>query len=372
VPPSDDGMHTLRSRRRPELITIPSADEAFRAHVLEVASDAGETPADLERRLRRIYPRLVVRQRSLAGEAPAWYVYRDGGWRSSLATDWWEEPSMPRVEVSADGWFLQVSPTAAGILGIAPAEAAEHHFTDFILPGTLEDNLALFRVVGEGKDLTATVLLRPVSGDTIAVDLHAFRVGDRLVGVFRLAGDVDVDVDEESRARPTVDPSLVVTQPETDVAFRAYVLRGLDRMHDPTPDGLALRLRRLYPHASASEAEDGRWLVRRDPDGADGSEAWWTAADLPSVRYDAQALILEANPAAQAFLGRELVGRHWQDFVTPGSTEQVTVMLAILADVGAAESRFRMPRSDGTLVEFDSYTTVQGEEFVTVMRPHAD
>ena len=44
-------------------------------------------------------------------------------------------------------------------------------------------------------------------------------------------------------------------------------------------------------------------------------------------------------------------------------------MLAILAEVGAAESRFRMPRGDGTLLEFDSYTVADGEELETVFRP---
>jgi hypothetical protein len=43
-------------------------------------------------------------------------------------------------------------------------------------------------------------------------------------------------------------------------------------------------------------------------------------------------------------------------------------MLAILAEVGRAESRFRMPRADGSLMEFDSYTEVVGEGFTTVMR----
>jgi hypothetical protein len=28
-----------------------------------------------------------------------------------------------------------------------------------------------------------------------------------------------------------------------------------------------------------------------------------------------------------------------------------------------------MPAADGSLVEFDSYTTVEGESFTTVMRP---
>ena len=56
-----------------------------------------------------------------------------------------------------------------------------------------------------------------------------------------------------------------------------------------------------------------------------------------------------------------MVGHHWQEFVTPGSTEQVSATLEILAEIGAAESRFRMPRGDGSLVEFDSYTEVDGE-----------
>ncbi len=46
-------------------------------------------------------------------------------------------------------------------------------------------------------------------------------------------------------------------------------------------------------------------------------------------------------------------------------------MLAILADLGRAESRFRMPRMDGSLLEFDSYTEVDHEGFTTFMRPRS-
>jgi hypothetical protein len=63
-----------------------------------------------------------------------------------------------------------------------------------------------------------------------------------------------------------------------------------------------------------------------------------------------------------------MIGHYWQEFVTPGSTDQVGIMLDILAEVGAAESRFRMPRGDGQLLDFDSYTETRGEEFVTVFR----
>jgi len=140
-------------------------------------------------------------------------------------------------------------------------------------------------------------------------------------------------------------------------------------MPEPTPEGLALRLRRLYPHAEVTGA-DGQWVARREPEGEpSASMQWWVEPGLPSVRYDAQALIVEANDAAEAFLGRPLVGHHWQEFVTPGSTEQVSAMLGVLAELGHAESRFRMPRADGSLMEFDSYTEVHGESYTTVMRP---
>jgi PAS domain-containing protein len=140
-------------------------------------------------------------------------------------------------------------------------------------------------------------------------------------------------------------------------------------MPEPTPAGLALRLHRLYPHARV-EADGAGWIAWRDQDGTDPAAVeWWHDAALPTVRYDAQALILEANQAARDLIGSPLVGHHWQEFVTPGTTEQVSAMLAILATVGAAESRFRMPARDGSLVEFDSYTRVAGETYTTIMRP---
>ena len=152
------------------------------------------------------------------------------------------------------------------------------------------------------------------------------------------------------------------------MAFRSYAQRAIERMPEATPDGLAIRLHRLYPHATV-ETDDERWVIRRDRATTEGQNGrWWERKDLPRVRYDAEALILEANDAAEAFFGQSLVGRYWQEFVTPGSTDQVGIMLEILADIGAAESRFRMPRGDGRLLEFDSYTRTVGDEFVTVFR----
>jgi PAS domain-containing protein len=356
LPPSD----ALR------IITIPTTDTAFRRHVDRLrARTSLDSPEELEARLRRLFPRAVVRQRDLSGEPPAWYVYRDGSWHSDLTGSWWEETGLPSIDVSRAGWIDGANATAVDLLGIHASDLGTRHFTDFVAPGGLEDSIALFRIVDEGHELTATALLKPTSGDVVAIDIHAWREGERLLAVFRLADAVEIPVPHAPVARP----ATVDCIPVTDAAFRGYVDLALGRMPEPTPDGLALRLRRLYPHANV-EVDGERWIARRDPiDAPQAAESWWDDPELPRVRYDAEALIVEANAAAEALLGRRMVGHHWQEFVTPGSTEQVSAMLAILAEVGRAESRFRMPRADGSLLEFDSYTEVVGEGFTTVMRP---
>lgn len=329
-------------------------------------ANTAHAPAQLERRLRRLFPRVVVRERALSGEAPIWYVYRDGGWLPSFAGPWWEAADLPRISASTEGWIEQANAGACSLLGIDPSEIGTRHLTDFVAPGTLQDATALFAIVDEGHDLTATILLQPTSGDVVAIDIHATRTDAGLVGVFRLTEDVPVN-----GAAPRITPPELSCRPETDAAFLGYAELAMSRMPEPTPEGLALRLRRLYPHARV-ETDETRWIAYRDAIGSEQATAeWWRDPSLPTVRYDAQALILEANAAAQILLGNPLVGHYWQEFVTAGSTEQVSAMLAILARLGAAESRFRMPSADGSLVEFDSYTVVTGETFTTIMRPRS-
>ncbi len=348
----------------PRIFTVPSDDSALREHVDRIRlGSRARRPEELETRLRRVFPRVVVRERGLSGESPSWYVYRDGGWRSSIPGPWWEARGLPRVALSGDGWLTEANATACSLLAIEVSEIGSVHFTDFVAPGTPEDAIALLASVEAGHDLTATVLHRPTSGEIVAIDIHAGRDDSATTVVFRLAEDVAF----EPSGEPAPVPELV-SEP-ADPAFRAYAERALERLPEPTPELLALRLRRLYPHAQV--VDDGeRWIATRDADGvARPPEAWWRDDVLPRVHYDAQALILDANEAAQRLLGSDLICHYWQEFVTPGSTEQVSAMLSILAEVGAAESRFRMPAVDGSLVEFDSYTIVDGERYTTIMRP---
>ena len=134
---------------------------------------------------------------------------------------WWDEPGLPRIEVDREGWVDHANPTALSLLGIAATDRGPRHYTDFVAPGGLEDARSLFEVVDEGHQLTATTLLRPTSGEVVAIDLHAWREGDRLCGVFRLADDVEITV-----PTPTLrSPASVACVPDTDAAFRGYVDR---------------------------------------------------------------------------------------------------------------------------------------------------
>jgi PAS domain-containing protein len=349
----------------PHLFTIPSTDEAFRKFVHRTLDriDPG-SPDELERRLRQTYPRVLVRERGLTGEVPSWYVYRDGAWRAPDHEAWWEDPAAPHVSIDAQGWIEKANPTARGVLGIADDDREARHFTDFVVPGGLDDAMALFEIARAAGSFEATIVLQPTTGDAIAVDIKATTRANGMTAAFRLASDIDVPA---GTAR-TPPPERIEYRPPTDVAFRAYAERALARIPEPTPGGLGMRLRRLYPHARVEAGPDG-WIARRDHQDGDSQEPWWLDEALPRVRYDAMALILDANNAATAFFGRSLVDHHWQEFVTAGSTDEVAIMLDILAEAGAAESRFRMPRGDGSLLEFDSYTVVDGAEFSTVFRP---
>ena len=83
----------------PILRTIPSDDDGFREHVLALAARISpQRPYDLGSRLRRLFPRVLVRERQLSGEPLTWYVYRDGAWSHAVGP-----AVVAGAERSADG-----------------------------------------------------------------------------------------------------------------------------------------------------------------------------------------------------------------------------------------------------------------------------
>jgi hypothetical protein len=69
-----------RAEDRPSIVlSFPSADVSFTGFVRTIlAAEHPRSPDELARALRPRFPRVVVRRRALSGEAPTWYVFRDG------------------------------------------------------------------------------------------------------------------------------------------------------------------------------------------------------------------------------------------------------------------------------------------------------
>ncbi len=65
---------------RPVIVLNPRSDVAFVAFAEECVKAGADRPMALQEQLRERYPRAVVRERNLHGEAPTWYVYREGAW----------------------------------------------------------------------------------------------------------------------------------------------------------------------------------------------------------------------------------------------------------------------------------------------------
>ena len=252
-------MRTSGVLQRRLIRTIPSPDAGFRELVERLLARWPATTTEaLESRLRRLFPRAVVRLRDLSAETTAvWYVYRDGAWRPPADVPWWKVGPSARVAIDAEGWIVEANPMALGLLAIPDVAVEPRHITDFAVPGTLQDVTTLWEVIAGGADLTATLLLRSATGDAIACEMHAAGAGGQVLVEFLLADDIAIT------GAPSPAPATLACHPASDDAFRGHAELALARMPEPTAAGLAIRLRRLYPHARVEVGPDG-WQVIRD------------------------------------------------------------------------------------------------------------
>jgi PAS domain S-box-containing protein len=167
---------------RVRLVTFPPADSAFRAHV-ETALDKlgrGEL-AGVEAEVREAYPSAVVRARdAMAGfsiEAETWYAYRDG----SVGFDtpdgaWWDDESLPRTRVSAEGRYVDANDAAADLFGV-DRDRIVGSFAGAFTRHESDDAIArrLFSLLAQSGELHSTaVVLRP-DGQTWPIEFHMVR-----------------------------------------------------------------------------------------------------------------------------------------------------------------------------------------------------
>ncbi len=98
------------------------------------------------------------------------------------------DPHLAMLTLDLDGWITSANNAARSLLGIGDPTLDPRHYSDFVAPGSLADTQALVQVLQRGHDLTATILIRPSSGEVIACEAHATRGRGDLVVVLRMRG----------------------------------------------------------------------------------------------------------------------------------------------------------------------------------------
>ena len=163
--------------RRPIVTTFPSSDGAFRRAVELVTARATKSAKDeLARRLKPLFPRVAVFERSLAGEPPQLYVFRDGRFEVDLDDRWWEAEGVACVCLSAStGRLTYVSPEYAAILGADPDDLIGHHYLEFVLPEAVEAAGAMFDALANDREVQTEAVIRRVDGSPVRIQLHAVR-----------------------------------------------------------------------------------------------------------------------------------------------------------------------------------------------------
>ncbi len=353
--------HSL-SEHGPSFFTVPSSDRAFAEYVRRISERISpRTTGELQSRLRALYPRVVVRQRSLSSDDRTWYVYREGRWVDGGVPDWWQDESMPRLDVDRDGFIGSANAAAGDVFGVPPNRLVHRHFTDFAVPGTLDDVILLREVMLEFGDAGGTFRHLRADGEIRIAEYRSVATDLGSSVVIRPIGSTD--------AAPAARPSVAVeTQPAADGLFAVVVGGIVARIPEPTPAGLELRLRRSYPYASVDGSDPVCWRVRRDPRADRGSMNWDDPGLARTVALDTS-LIVEANEAALGLLGRDLVGRHWFELALPSSLDQRLQMRDYYVAHGGAESTFRLIGAGGVLVDYDYRLTWEGDRFTTIMAP---
>jgi PAS domain-containing protein len=144
----------------PRCICIPSEDLGFAEHVSRVlVTRLYQTPAELQERLRRVYPTAVVRKRDLSGEMwPTWYVYRDSHVSRRDGGAWWERPDAARVAFRGHR-IIDANAGMHALLSHPPGSLIGCPLADILPAGLDEDVEILLRMVREGRTITSTFVV---------------------------------------------------------------------------------------------------------------------------------------------------------------------------------------------------------------------
>lgn len=164
---------------------MPSSDPAFARAAGRLAAEA-ESPAELEARLRTLYPRAVVRERALANEPRVLYIYRDGRYQRQPKDEWWTGPGNATAVVDLrSGRIVQASREWAELLGDGVDRVEGRPYGDFLVPEAAEAATEVIAALRDSRELTSEMLMRTLDGSLIALEFHAVLVGDFINVTYR-------------------------------------------------------------------------------------------------------------------------------------------------------------------------------------------
>ena len=120
------------------LLCFPPEDSVFATMVRRTfEASSSDTPTGLQRELRAVFPRAVVRSREALASfgGAAWYVYRDGRYSPfGRGPGWWEDPDAARVVVDDEGRYADANRSALDLLGVDLETLRRHRAGDFTVP----------------------------------------------------------------------------------------------------------------------------------------------------------------------------------------------------------------------------------------------
>lgn len=185
------------------VVTIPSADRAFRAHVDAAIEDLGlrDVPA-LEARLREAYPTAVLHvssvMGSLAGDDARLYAYRDrDAARQPLPGDWWCDETLPRTVVNDEGRYLDANDAAARLFGVDRSTIVGSTAGRFTRHEGSEDVARrLFDTVARYGEMASTAVVVRPNGELVPIEFHMRRLaaGTEYLTVMRPVGPLAASV----------------------------------------------------------------------------------------------------------------------------------------------------------------------------------
>jgi hypothetical protein len=148
------------------LLCFPPHDAVF-AHLAAdyLGTLEAPDPDALQDALRALYAAATVRRReAIASLDPgeAWYAYRDGRYSPFIDGEpWWQRPGAARLEIDAEGRYVDANDAALSLIGMDLATLRDLHTGDLTDPATRRTVSwvwQLFQDVGELHSTSVLVL----------------------------------------------------------------------------------------------------------------------------------------------------------------------------------------------------------------------